>query len=54
MFLNGTPNHYKVHMTREAAHSRGHRKLQYEDRKRSDILKILKLRILMTYINEYY
>jgi hypothetical protein len=43
-----TPNQYRVHTTREAAQKRGAEKTQYED----GILRILKLRIMMTYINE--
>jgi hypothetical protein len=52
--IQGTSNQYKVHTTREAAQKRCTEKLQYKDRKRTDILKILKLRIMMTYINKYY
>jgi hypothetical protein len=33
---------------------RGIEKLQYKDRKRTDILKTPKLRIMRMYINEYY
>jgi hypothetical protein len=33
---------------------RGTEKPQHEERKRSDFLRILKLRIMATYINEYW
>jgi hypothetical protein len=45
---------YKEHATRGAAHTMGTEKLQYKDRKRTDVLKTPELRIMRTYINRYY
>jgi hypothetical protein len=46
--VKGTHNQGKQHTQRSTE------KLQYEDRKRTDILKIPKLRIMMKYINKYH
>jgi hypothetical protein len=45
---------YKEHTTMGAAHTKVHRRCSTKISKRTDILKILKLRTMTMYINEYY
>jgi hypothetical protein len=50
----GTPNQYKEHTTRGEARTKGHRDATMRRYKKAGVLKILDLRIMTTYINEYY